>query len=409
MAANKFREIGVRQRIKAALHYKKPAFRIILIALAVSAAAAVCLLTNPPALRDAQAERTYAVEVPHGGFVDDAQIRLFPAEQRATFSFSYLSSTIINGPFEESAGKLTLHDAESGKHYVFQTKDGGDSYRFDAAASAAITSFRYGEGQQPETALPDGTVFWRTVNGDQDLQTLLRDTVAAEDWDAYSGEALFVGLLQLGTETRRGVQKVYALVESAVFEQRTSGIDPQISYFVDSGGHLSPAVFTIDLGSDKVEVQYPEDGAHFTSSIKRMFPREIRARIFDREAAETDREQLWQQCTAQAEGYLKAQGRTATVCREGEAHGLIALSQYGISDETLDGIFQNIGSLYPDFVGSRRIWENGAKTIYETRLDSGTVTFLHRTLDGKILEANSFPRRADSGSPLTHSEEAPLE
>lgn len=387
-----FGEVGVRQRIKAALHYKKPAFWIILIALAVSAAAAVCLLTNPPALRDADQARTYAVEVPHGGFVDHAQIHLFPAEQRATFSFSYLGSTIIDGPFEESAGKLTVHDAESGRRYVFQTKDGGDSYRFDAAASAAVTSYRYGEGQQPESALPDGTVFWRTVNGDQNLQTLLRDTVAAEDRDAYYGEALFVGLVQLGAETRRGVQKVYALVESAAFEQRTSGLDPQISYFVDAGGHLSPAVFTIDLHSGKVEVQYPEDGAYYTSSIKRMFPREIRARIFDQAAAETDRTQLWQQCTAQAEDYLKAQGRTATVCREGEAHTLIALSQYGISDDALDKIFKNIGSLYPDFVGSRRVRENGTETIYEARLDGNTVSFLHRTLDGEILEINSFPR-----------------
>lgn len=42
-----FGETGVRERIKAALRYKKPAFWIVLAAVAVCAIAAVCFLTNP--------------------------------------------------------------------------------------------------------------------------------------------------------------------------------------------------------------------------------------------------------------------------------------------------------------------------------------------------------------------------
>lgn len=42
-----FGELGVKERVKAVLHYKKPAFWLILVAMAACVAAAVCFLTNP--------------------------------------------------------------------------------------------------------------------------------------------------------------------------------------------------------------------------------------------------------------------------------------------------------------------------------------------------------------------------
>jgi len=51
-----FGEIGVKQRVKKVLHYKKPAFWIILISLVLCILAAVCLLTNP-------ASRMYLYEI----------------------------------------------------------------------------------------------------------------------------------------------------------------------------------------------------------------------------------------------------------------------------------------------------------------------------------------------------------
>ena len=44
-----FGEVGVKERVKNVLHYKKPAFWIILLAVALCIAAAVCLLTDPSA------------------------------------------------------------------------------------------------------------------------------------------------------------------------------------------------------------------------------------------------------------------------------------------------------------------------------------------------------------------------
>ena len=42
-----FGEVGVKQRIKSVLHYKKPAFWILIAAIVISLAAAVCFLTDP--------------------------------------------------------------------------------------------------------------------------------------------------------------------------------------------------------------------------------------------------------------------------------------------------------------------------------------------------------------------------
>ncbi|MBQ7921923.1 MAG: hypothetical protein IJ325_05010 [Clostridia bacterium] len=47
-----FGEVGVRARIKSVLHYKKPAFWIILLALLVCAVTAVCFLTDPVTVRN---------------------------------------------------------------------------------------------------------------------------------------------------------------------------------------------------------------------------------------------------------------------------------------------------------------------------------------------------------------------
>lgn len=54
-----FGEVGVKQRVKNVLHYKKPAFWIILISVVLCITAAVCLLTDP-------ASRIYLYEIDDG-------------------------------------------------------------------------------------------------------------------------------------------------------------------------------------------------------------------------------------------------------------------------------------------------------------------------------------------------------
>ena len=48
-----FGEVGVKERVKNALHYKKPAFWVVAASVAVCVIVAVCFLTNPPTDTDA--------------------------------------------------------------------------------------------------------------------------------------------------------------------------------------------------------------------------------------------------------------------------------------------------------------------------------------------------------------------
>ena len=41
-----FGEVGVKNRVKSVLHYKKPAFWVIVVAVIVSVVVAVCFLTS---------------------------------------------------------------------------------------------------------------------------------------------------------------------------------------------------------------------------------------------------------------------------------------------------------------------------------------------------------------------------
>lgn len=47
-----FGEVGVKERVKSVMNYRKPAFWVIVLAVIACAAVAVCFLTNPPQLHD---------------------------------------------------------------------------------------------------------------------------------------------------------------------------------------------------------------------------------------------------------------------------------------------------------------------------------------------------------------------
>lgn len=46
-----FGEVGVKERVKSVMNYKKPTFWIVLVSVVICAVVAVCFLTNPKAER----------------------------------------------------------------------------------------------------------------------------------------------------------------------------------------------------------------------------------------------------------------------------------------------------------------------------------------------------------------------
>ena len=124
-----FGETGVKQRVKAILHYKKPALWILIAALLVCAVLAVCFLTEP-------ADTTYsltAADVAGTAYAYEGEGcgGAFTVHIQDDGSFSYyegkLSSYIGLGQWEVKDDKLYLYDGETsaGMTFVFSAESDG--------------------------------------------------------------------------------------------------------------------------------------------------------------------------------------------------------------------------------------------------------------------------------------------
>lgn len=119
-----FGETGVKQRIKAVLHYKKPALWIIIAALVIGSVLAVCFLTEPAETEKIHvAGKSYIYEK-----TDDSMWEFVIYIQKdGTFSYSegLLSSYIGMGHWEVKGGKLYLYDkglSNKIRTYVFRVE-----------------------------------------------------------------------------------------------------------------------------------------------------------------------------------------------------------------------------------------------------------------------------------------------
>ncbi len=87
-----FGEVGVKQRVKNVMNYKKPAFWVLLLALLGAGIAAVCLLTDPPAEKQDPGAAALG-QVPGGAYVSWQCLYMSPLSSEAPFAdsgFRYL-------------------------------------------------------------------------------------------------------------------------------------------------------------------------------------------------------------------------------------------------------------------------------------------------------------------------------
>lgn len=132
-----FGEVGVKQRIKNILNYKKPTFWIICVALIISIVASVCLLTNPieedkvtttnntekiytiPAVNETEEYLQFQLLMLDGD-PPIPYVRLYPENNRFEFMLHKLSSYLPIGTYNIDGDKLILKcDGEDTNKYVF--------------------------------------------------------------------------------------------------------------------------------------------------------------------------------------------------------------------------------------------------------------------------------------------------
>lgn len=137
-------------------------------------------------------------------------------------------------------------------------------------------------------------------------------------------------------------------------------------YFMSMGGHRIPAVMTFektDEGYSFLDVEYAKDGSEYTSSIKKMFPKAYESRALS--ATEEDNENMWKQCVAYAEKYLKEIGREAEICTYGDIDHVL-LTDLGVSVDVSNKLSELAINYNTGEVGYFEKIENGVRYVYRT-------------------------------------------
>lgn len=169
-----FCEVGVKERIKSVLSYKKPAFFITAVSAAVCIILAVCFLTNPPpagndvlgntgdyaGVGGADGPETVYLRYKCESSPEPIAPVILLSQNDQTFQLVYsaLSSVITGGKYEIAGDNLILRDDVGQNIYVFKIQ--GDAYVFDAESSSPLPEYRYsGDSDEASPPFEDGARF----------------------------------------------------------------------------------------------------------------------------------------------------------------------------------------------------------------------------------------------------------
>ena len=212
-----FGEVGVKERVKNALHYKKPAFWVVAASVAVCVVVAVCFLTNPEHetmkwAKNLRVDDVVRVELTIMPQATDKQYKDFNADEiaEAVALINKSSGRYISEPESLSGSTMTLYitTADGVQHTV--TNNGntyiridGDTYRsthitwpYTVGDSPLPDSFQVGDTQAADANrfyVDDwsicivgqwlrnlGTRVWLADNSDAYLSVVKQDSLADE-------------------------------------------------------------------------------------------------------------------------------------------------------------------------------------------------------------------------------------
>ena len=238
-----FGEAGVKSRVKAVMGYKKPAFWIVVIALAACVIAALCFLTNPRSPQPSPAG-LYCYE--GDGFGGDFTITL-RADGSFTYYEGYLSSYIGMGRWSVSGDILTLED-ETGVPKVNRFRMEGDDLIFQAKGS---TNFIY-------VKAADGAVFSRSIQTPDPAAAVTQwfdyTTAPSEmDWD---GELAITHTAFPDVTFRYTPTKITAQRHGETPVTLMTGMPIWSAYFCDLNGDGLPELCTTrSMGSGAIDTR----------------------------------------------------------------------------------------------------------------------------------------------------------
>ncbi len=244
-----FGEVGVKQRVKSIMNYKKPAFWIVLAAVIVCIVVAVCFLTNPKS--DVHVGVTYY----YGTVTDQAM-------------------SVIHEGSRESREYISLHC------------DNGEDMLFWASESNPSAPVLMGKHVMVRARIEESS----------GLLVSTRIVLTDNTWADNREDAINNALLDFNWSSRYEGEEYFQCADFVLLSNEAGGpaedntIDTEIYYglalhqvftvqngeLVDVGGSHIPTVltFAIDESGKYILTEYwqPRDGSYYTSDIKEKFP-----------------------------------------------------------------------------------------------------------------------------------------
>lgn len=233
---------------------------------------------------------------------------------------------------------------------------------------------------------------------EEELSAMVAEAVISGNEGSYlQGECCGEGHIVLGSKLSGDRLKIYALTMFGNYGFRND------MFIKVSGSGVIPAVLTFERVGEEfrlLEIEYPQDGAGYVKSIKRMFPLKYRAAA--RYPGNRENEDMVAQERSYAEAYLESIGRDAKI---GDYRDLnvVLLTDLGVSVEVSNELTcDKLLWQYPYWIGTIETLEDGkryirklffneaeGKIIYETyEKESGTVTesFVYDADTGELIE-----------------------
>lgn len=280
-----FGEVGVKERVKNALHYKKPAFWVVAASVAVCVVVAVCFLTNPPrALSkvcgdfwDTEAVCTYTEEQPDADAhytTTNGTVRLSehlalvrisaarPEKKSAVnpkWSSLYLA---LPGADGAPAERLTIdfireYDAPGGTKATYTlnigTRDDSKSYKVLSGQDEIEAFLAYLRGEAAEDADRVYTESFRPENGSSD--SAVPPTDPEEGWIM---SLVFIDSGNINNNTGLDTSK-----------KLNKGNGKYVSLYIENKGS-NPVVATIDGQSERI-FKNGESGHIYVEVTQRLF------------------------------------------------------------------------------------------------------------------------------------------
>lgn len=242
-----FGETGVKGRIKAVLHYKKPTLWILIAALIVGSVLAVCFLTEPK--KDVEEPEIYSAagmhyQLQYGDSMIDTLTITVSADGNFTYYENLASSYIGMGSWYQEGNKLYLYDTGGrGSQYVFLVE--ADGIRFVKAESTddffwvhlhdgtKIPGIRV--SSEPVVIYHAAGMQYFLQNGQNtsDVMTLSIAPNGSYAWhDTYVSSTLAKGtwvqegrMLYLQDDSAMGVTSVFVVEKNSVLYVGTQGQD----------------------------------------------------------------------------------------------------------------------------------------------------------------------------------------